>query len=177
MQKRGKLNASSTVINKKESKNKNRKKIWVCSERSAQPGVVQGERWCQQLLIHTSQCSAFQRLVSIWGLPFRDLTFQLSQAWSCHPVILQIALTCTLTFEKVAGLEDLRGPLWCESRGPELWCILSGEAVQGKPQYNTLSWQRDTVTHWGCNFQAYGVYRAKTPPIDSVSCQREADCD
>lgn len=96
--------------------------------------AVQGERWCQQLLIHTSQCSAFQRLVSIWGLPFRDLTFQLSQAWSCHPVILQIALTCTLTFEKVAGLEDLRGPLWCESRGPELWCILSGEAVQGKPQ-------------------------------------------
>lgn len=126
--KKGKLNASSTVINKKESKNKNRKKnmgvFWA----------VQGERWCQQLLIHTSQCSAFQRLVSIWGLPFRDLTFQLSQAWSCHPVILQIALTCTLTFEKVAGLEDLRGPLWCESRGPELWCILSGEAVQGKPQ-------------------------------------------
>lgn len=119
---------------KRKQEQKKKRKIWVCSERSAQPGVVQGERWCQQLLIHTSQCSAFQRLVSIWGLPFRDLTFQLSQAWSCHPVILQIALTCTLTFEKVAGLEDLRGPLWCESRGPELWCILSGEAVQGKPQ-------------------------------------------
>lgn len=72
--------------------------------------MVWREWWCQ-LLIHSSQCCAFQRLASIWGVLLREVTFQLGLAWSYHQVIFQIALTCALIFEKVAGLVDHRGSL------------------------------------------------------------------
>lgn len=67
----------------------------------------------------TSQFCAFQRLVSIWGPLLGELTFRLG----CHRVILQIALTCTLTFKKkVAELAGLGG-------SPVMWARTSRTAL------------------------------------------------
>lgn len=85
----------------------------------------------------------FQRPCGITGPMLMELTFRLRWAWSCHQVILQIALTRTLTFEKVARPAGLGGSpvMWARMSRSELHFIRRGHSRKRNVSYSTLHWQ------------------------------------